>query len=104
LAEGLKVTYDMVGARGGVIHLEWGGMFDGRDYPVQGVDYVLTNAYRQIDDNSYEVVIKIDGNVVGIARSEVSGDRTTITTVTASRDSQGKTVSTTAVYERLSQS
>ncbi|MBI2150292.1 MAG: hypothetical protein HYU27_06770 [Acidobacteria bacterium] len=39
--DGLKVTYDMVGTRGGVIHMEWNGRFDGKDYTVQGVDYVL---------------------------------------------------------------
>src|SRR5687767_5867015 len=46
---GLKVTYDMVGTRGGITHMEWNGNFDGRDYSVQGVDYVLTNAYTPTD-------------------------------------------------------
>ena len=50
--DGLTVVYDMVGTRGGVTHMEWTGRFDSRDYPVQGVDYVLTNAYRRIDDRS----------------------------------------------------
>src|ERR1041384_7705905 len=43
LGEGLRVTYDMVRARGGVTHMEWLGRFDARDYPVQGVAYVMTN-------------------------------------------------------------
>src|SRR5688572_29713318 len=47
--DGLKVTYDMVGIRGGVTHMEWTGAFDGKDYPVQGADYVLTNAYSLVD-------------------------------------------------------
>src|SRR5438105_2192170 len=58
LEDGLRVTYDLVGIRGGVTHLEWTGKFDGKDYPVEGVDYVLTNAYRRLDDRSYEIVSK----------------------------------------------
>ena len=34
----VRVLYDMMRPRGGVTHLEWKGRFDGRDYPVQGVE------------------------------------------------------------------
>src|SRR5688572_3919152 len=44
--DGLKVTYEMVHPRGGLTHLEWVGKLDGRDYRVQGIDEVLTYAYR----------------------------------------------------------
>src|SRR5690349_7865335 len=53
--ERLKVVYDMVGVRGGVNHLEWVGTFDGKDYAVQGLDYVLTNAYTRLSDRSYRI-------------------------------------------------
>src|SRR5215831_5978759 len=53
--DGLKVSYDMVGTRGGVTHMEWTGKFDGRDYPVQGLDYVLTNAYTLVNDHGYQI-------------------------------------------------
>src|SRR5829696_1846496 len=65
--DGLKVSYDMVRARGGITHMEWTGRFDGRDYPVAGIDYFLTNAYRRIDDRSYEIIIKVDGKVAANA-------------------------------------
>src|SRR5262245_7556461 len=55
--DGLKVTYDMVGIRGGVTHMEWTGKFDGKDYPVQGVDYVLRNAYTWLAEQRYQIVI-----------------------------------------------
>jgi hypothetical protein len=99
-ADGLAVTYDMVGTRGGVTHLEWTGRFDGRDYAVQGVDYVLTNAYRRIDDRSYEIVVKVDGQLAATARALVSPDGNTLTVKTAERDAQGHTVDTVSVYER----
>ena len=53
----VRVVYDMVRRRGGIQHVEWSGRFDGKDYPVQGVDYVLTNAYRTLSDRSYEIVV-----------------------------------------------
>ena len=58
----------MVRNRGGITHLEWTGKFDGNDYPVQGVELVLTNAYRRVDDRTYELIQKIDGEVVATAR------------------------------------
>ena len=98
--DGLKVTYDMAGTRGGITHLEWTGKFDGKDYAVQGVDYVLTNAYGRLDDHSYQIVIKVDGAVAATARVVISPDGKTLTTVTTEKNAQGQSVDTTAVYER----
>ena len=97
---GLKVVYDMVRTRGGITHMEWTGAFDGKDYPVQGVDYVLTNAYRLIDDSSYEIVIKVDGMPVATAVAVMSPDRATLTVTTTARDARGQMRKTTAVYRR----
>ncbi len=93
--DGLKVTYDMVGTRGGVTHMEWTGKFDGRDYTVQGVDYVLTNAYSLIDDHSYKIVVKVDGAAVATATIEISPDGKKLTTVTTE-----KNTNSTTVYEK----
>ena len=98
---GLKVTYDLVGVRGGLTHMEWTGKFDGKDYAVQGVDYVLTNAYSRVNDRSYQITIKVDGVVNATARVVISPDGDTLTTLTTGRNSQGNTVETTAVYDRL---
>jgi hypothetical protein len=92
---GLRVSYDMVGTRGGVIHMEWTGKFDGKDYPVEGADYVLTNAYTLINDHSYQIVLKSEGIPAGTTRVEVSADGKTLTAVTTDRG-----VSTTAVYNK----
>jgi hypothetical protein len=98
--DGLKVTYDMVRTRGGIAHMEWTGRFDGKDYPVQGVDYVLTNAYRLINERSYEIVIKRDGQVAATAIAVVSADGATLTVTTAEKDQDGKGVTTAAVYRK----
>ena len=94
--DGLRVVYDMVRTRGGITHVEWEGRFDGRDYPVQGVDYVLTNAYRRLDDRRYEIIIKVDTRVAATATAVVSPDGGTLTVTTVEK---GRT--TTAVYQRL---
>jgi hypothetical protein len=72
--DGVKLIFDAVYPRGGVLHLEWVGRLDGRDYPLQGVDYVLTTAYTPVDDRTYEVIVKVDGAVVATARATMAAD------------------------------
>ena len=90
----------MVRRRGGVQHIEWFGVFDGKDYPVLGVDYVLTNAYRRLSDRSYEIVVRVDGRQAAVATAIVSSDGTTMTVDTVERDASDITVNTRAVYRR----
>jgi hypothetical protein len=101
LEDGLRVTYDMVGVRGGVTHMEWTGKFDSKDYPMQGVEYLMTNAYRRIDNQSYEIVIKMDGVTTATARVTVSPDGKKLSVVTAERSSNGQAKTTTATYQKL---
>jgi len=98
--DGLRVTYDLVGVRGGLTHMEWTGRFDGQDNPVQGVDYVLTNAYTRLTERSYRIVTKVDGAATSTATVVISPDGKTLTTTTTGKDPAGKTVTTTSVYER----
>nr|UXE44165.1 hypothetical protein Hi04_10k_c1170_00012 [uncultured bacterium] len=91
--DGLKVTYDIVGTRGGVTHLEWTGRFDGKDYALQGLEAEVTNAYSRIDDRTYTVIVKEDGHT------------TTTSTITISSDNKVMTVKntpagSTVVYDR----
>ena len=64
----------MVRPRGGVTHLEWTGQFDGRDYPVQGVEEFVTYAYQRIDDRTYDVITKLDGRPAATSRAVLSAD------------------------------
>lgn len=99
--DGIRVVYDMVKTRGGVAHMEWTGKFDGRDYLMQGVDYVMTNAYRLIDDRSYEIVIKVDGRHVATAVAVVAADGRTMTVTTTERDARGNDVKSVVTYARV---
>jgi hypothetical protein len=80
--------------------MEWTGRFDGKDYAVQGVDYVMTNAYSKVDDRSYRIIIKVDGSTAATATVVVSPDGKTLTTTTEERTPQGSTTST-AVYDKV---
>ena len=91
----ITIVDEMVRRRGGITHLEWTGKFDGKDYPVQGVELVLTNAYRRVDDRTYDLIQKIDGEVVATSRITMSPDGKTIITVNSSR-----TASATTIYDR----
>ena len=90
----------MVRRRGGITHMEWSGRFDGRDYPVQGVDYVLTNAYRKLSDRSYEIVVRVDGREVAVATAVVSPDSRRLRVDTMERDARGQAVKSAAEYVR----
>ena len=80
--------------------MEWSGRFDGRDYPMQGVDYVLTNAYRQLSDRSYQITVRLDGREVAVATAVVSPDGARLTVDTLERDGSGRQRKTTAVFVR----
>jgi len=96
----VRVVYDLVKRRGGIQHMEWSGRFDGKDYPMQGVDYVLTNAYRKLSDRSYEIVVRVDGRDAAVATAVVSSDGRTLNVDTKEQDTKGRTVTTTARYQR----
>jgi hypothetical protein len=98
--DGLKVTYDMVGTRGGVTHMEWSGKFDGKDYPVEGVDYVLTNAYTRVNDHSYQIVVKVDGTLAATTTVVISDDGKNLTALTNESTALGQDVRTTSVYDK----
>ncbi len=80
--DGLRVVNDMVRVRGGVVHLEWTGRFDGEDYPVQGVEDFVTYAYRRVGDRAYDIVIKLDGRPTAVSRAVLAPDGSSITTTT----------------------
>jgi hypothetical protein len=76
------------------------GKLDGRDYPIQGIDEVLTNAYTRVDARTYDVVVKADGVKVANARIVIAPDGKTLSSITSTRNAQGQILKTTAVYDR----
>jgi hypothetical protein len=101
---GVRITYDMVRLRGGITHLEWTGAIDGKDYAVQGVDSDVTNAYRRLDDRTYEIVQKVNGAVSLVERLTISADGKVITTTAPLKDASGRTATLKTVYRKQSDS
>jgi hypothetical protein len=99
--DGLKVVYDMIGTRGGVTHWEWTGKLDGKDYALQGVEEVVTNAYSRVDDYTFTIVTKVDGRPTGTTRIVVSEDRKIMTVTSPATDPRGQRVMNTAIYEKM---
>jgi hypothetical protein len=96
----IRFVYEFVHIRGGVQHLEWTGLFDGKDYIVQGTDEYMTYAYTQMTDRTYEIVAKVDGHVAAIATVTISPDGRTLTTVTRRRNAAGQDITNTTVHEK----
>ena len=92
----VTIVDDLVRIRGGVVHTEWTGTLDGRDYPVEGVEIYLTSAYRQVDDHTLELTQKVDGRAVVRATLTLSPDGRTITATTT----DGITTTTTVYTKR----
>jgi hypothetical protein len=99
-SDGMKVVYDMVHPRGGVTHLEWQGRIDGSDYQLQGIDALVTYAYKQVSPGTYETIVKMGGRVAAKSTITVSANGKTMTTATKGVDSAGRAVTTVTVYER----
>jgi len=98
--DGLRVIYDMVGTRGGITHWEWTGRVDGKDYPMEGVEEVITNAYSRIDDHTFIVVSKLDGRPASTTRIVISPDGKVMTVTTPATNPRGQRVMNTAIYEK----
>jgi len=98
--DGLRVIYDMIGTRGGVTHWEWSGNVDGKDYPLQGVEEVITNAYSKIDDHTYKVTFKVDGRTTTTTTIAISPDGKTMTVTSSGLNAQGQAVTNTAIYKK----
>ena len=99
--DGLKVVYDMIGTRGGVTHWEWTGRLDGKDFALEGVEEVVTNAYSRVDDNTFTIVTKLDGWPTTTTRIVISPDRKVMTVTSPATNPQGQRVVNTALYEKL---
>lgn len=91
----VTIIDDLVRNRGGVLHTEWTGKFDGLDYQVQGVEVVLTNAIRSVSERTCELVQKLDGRIIARVRLELSADGRVLTAT-----STGNAGTATTVYRQ----
>ena len=98
---GVKLTADVVPAKGEPQHWESSGKFDGKDHPVKGnnpdADMV---AFSKIDAHTYETVSKKGGKITLTAHIVVAADGKTRITTQTGKDAQGRTIHNSSFYEK----
>ena len=106
--KGNRVTASLDGVDSGqrTVHSEYTATFDGKDYPIKGTidgkpapnqDSI---SWKRIDDRTYEVVNKTNGQVTTTRRIVVAPNGKSRTTTITGRDAQGRTVNNVLFFER----
>ena len=97
---GLKSITDQVTAIGESRHIEVTAMFDGKDAAVKGNPDADSQAYKRVDDRSYEVTAKKNGKVTTATKVTISADGKTRTVTQTGTDPQGRAVNNSIVYDK----
>jgi len=98
--DNVKVTTEGTDATGKPMHTEWTGKFDGKDYPLTGDPTADSRSYMQANERTLSLENKKGGKVVTHGRIVVSADGKSRTLNVTGPDASGKTVSSTAVYDK----
>jgi hypothetical protein len=95
-----KIVADGVSATGKPRHSVWNGKFDGKDYPVSGDPASDARSYRIAGDRALEIIVKKAAKTVATGEVTVARGGHTRTFVLTFTGADGKTATSTAVYER----
>ncbi len=98
--DNLKAVIDGDDGKGGTVHSEWTGKFDGKDYPVTGDPRYDSRAITKVDDHHLRVVNKKDGKVAGTAEVVTAPDGKSRTLTAHFTGSKGKKMSATFFYDK----
>jgi len=102
VGEGFKVSLDGVNEQG-PYHSEGTGKFDGIDVPVVAAparQARFTYAFSRIDDHTWDIVIKVNGERRILVRNVVADDGKTMRGVSTAVTNQGQTTSQVVIYEK----
>ena len=95
-----KVIVDGNDASGNATHSEWTGKFDGRYYAVTGDPISDVRAYRVINKRTLAISGKKGGKLSLTGTITVARGGKTRTVVTSTRNSTGRWIRNTAVYDK----
>jgi hypothetical protein len=100
--DGVKYTFAGTAADGSALAYSFTAKFDGKDYPVEGkapggFDHI---SIKKVNDHTYDVSQKRADKAVGSGKATVSKDGKTTTVVLKYTGADGKSVSTTSLYEK----
>jgi hypothetical protein len=97
---GMRLVTDGVDAQGKPTHSEYTAKFDNKDYPWTGQVNADTISLIRLDEEYYESIWKLKGEVTITSQTVVSRDGKTLTTNQFGKDAQGRTVSNMTVYDK----
>lgn len=98
--DAIKVVTDGTDGKGNPIHTEWTGKFDGKDYPLSGDPTADSRSYNKVNEQTLSLANKKDGKVTTSGRIVVSKDGKTRALTVSVKDSAGKKITSTAMYDR----
>jgi hypothetical protein len=100
--DGVKYTFEGVGADGKPLSYSFSVNFDGQDNPVSGSmpGGVDTISAKRTDANHYVATTKKGGKVLGTAKVEVSKDGKTTTVESTGSNASGAKTHDVQVYEK----
>ena len=99
-AENVRIVIDGIGSDGKPMHSEWTGKFDSKDYPVIGDPNSDARSLTNIDERTLGFNAKKNGKTILSGRIVVSTDGKSRTVTSSGADSNGKTISSLAVYDK----
>lgn len=100
--DGLKYTFEGVGADGKPLSYGFTAKFDGKDYPVtgsmpSGADSISA---RKADASHYEATLKKGGKVIGTAKVSISADGKAATVDASGTNAAGAKTHDVQVYDK----
>jgi hypothetical protein len=98
--DNIKVVTDGTDGKGNPMHTEWTGKFDGKDYPLSGDPTADSRSYKKLNERILTLANMKDGNVTTSGRIVVSADGKTRKLTVSAKDSAGKQITSTAIYDK----
>jgi hypothetical protein len=93
-------TYDSVHFDGKVIHIEWSGKYDGKDYPLKGFPELDASAVKRIDAKTIGWIDKKAGKEMATWQFTVSNDGKTQSWTGKVKDAKGQEIKISSVYDK----
>lgn len=100
--DGVKYTFDGVGADGKPVAYSFAVKFDGKDNPITGSmpSGADTISAKRIDSNNFEATLKAGGKAIGTSKVTVSKDGKVTTVESTGTNSTGGKVHDVQVYDK----
>jgi hypothetical protein len=100
--EGVKYTFDGVGADGKPLAYGFAVKFDGKDNPINGSmpSGADTISAKRLDANTYEATLKKGGKVLGTSSVKVAADGKTTTVESVGTNAAGVKTHDVQVYDK----